>query len=126
MKGRVLLADDALFMREMIREIIEPDGFEVIGEATDGIEAIEQFRRLQPDIVTMDIVMPRLSGIDAVERIIQLDPSAKIIMCSALGQEALVMEALKAGAKDFVVKPFKPEDVLGTLQKVLEKDGENE
>jgi two-component system chemotaxis response regulator CheY len=126
MKGRVLLADDALFMREMIREIIEPDGFEVIGEATDGIEAVEQFRRLQPDIVTMDIVMPRLSGIDAVERIVQLDPSAKIIMCSALGQEALVMEALKAGAKDFVVKPFKPEDVLGTLNKVLEKEGEGE
>ncbi len=124
MKGRVLLADDALFMREMIREIIEPDGFEVIGEASDGVEAVDQFRKLQPDIVTMDIVMPRLSGIDAVEQIIQLDPSAKIVMCSALGQEALVMEALKAGASDFVVKPFKPEDVLGTLVKVLEKAGE--
>ncbi|UCE86544.1 MAG: response regulator [Deltaproteobacteria bacterium] len=124
MKGRVLLADDALFMREMIREIIEPDGFEVIGEASDGIEAVEQFRKLQPDIVTMDIVMPRLSGIDAVEQIVQIDPSAKIVMCSALGQEALVMEALKAGASDFVVKPFKPEDVLGTLAKVLEKADE--
>jgi two-component system chemotaxis response regulator CheY len=124
MKGRVLLADDALFMREMIREIIEPDGFEVIGEASDGVEAVDQFRKLQPDIVTMDIVMPRLSGIDAVEQIIQLDPSAKIVMCSALGQEALVMEALKAGASDFVVKPFKPEDVLGTLAKILEKGDE--
>jgi two-component system chemotaxis response regulator CheY len=121
MKGRVLLADDALFMREMIREIIEPDGFEVIGEASDGVEAVEQFRKLQPDIVTMDIVMPRLSGIDAVEQIMQIDASAKVVMCSALGQEALVMEALKAGACDFVVKPFKPEDVLGTLTKVLEK-----
>ncbi len=124
MKGRVLLADDALFMREMIREIIEPDGFEVVAEASDGVEAVDQFRKHQPDIVTMDIVMPRLSGIDAVEQIIQLDPSAKIVMCSALGQEALVMEALKAGASDFVVKPFKPEDVLGTLAKVLEKGGE--
>ena len=121
MKARVLLADDALFMREMIREIIEPDGFEVVGEASDGVEAVEEFRKLQPDIVTMDIVMPRLSGIDAVAQIIELDPSAHVVMCSALGQESLVMEALRSGACDFIVKPFKPEDVLGTLLKVLEK-----
>lgn len=121
MKARILIADDALFMREMIREIIEPDGFEVVGEASDGVEAVARYRDLHPDLVTMDIVMPKLSGIDAVREIREVDPGARIVMCSALGQEALVMEALKAGATDFVVKPFKPEDVLSTLSKVLEK-----
>lgn len=124
MKGRVLLADDALFMREMIREIIEPEGFEVVGEASNGVEAVDRFREFQPDVITMDIVMPKLSGIDAVLQIVELDPSARIVMCSALGQEALVTEALKAGASDFIVKPFKPEDVLGTLARVLEKADE--
>ncbi len=121
MKARVLIADDASFMRHMIREIIEPEGYEVVGEATDGVEAVERFTELHPDIVTMDIVMPKRSGIDAVKGIIEKDAGARIVMCSALGQEALVMEALQAGAKDFIVKPFKPDHVLDTLQKVLEK-----
>ena len=125
MKARVLIADDALFMREMIREIIEPEGFEVVGEASDGVQAVERFRELQPDVVMMDIVMPRLSGIDAAAKIRQADGSALIVMCSALGQEALVTEALDAGASDFVVKPFKPDDLLNTLIKVLEKDAES-
>jgi two-component system chemotaxis response regulator CheY len=121
MKARVLIADDASFMRQMIREIIEPEGYEVVGEATNGIEAIERYRELQPDIVTMDIVMPKQSGIDAVKGILAEAPSAKVVMCSALGQESLVMEALQAGAKDFIVKPFKPDNVLATLAKTVDK-----
>ncbi|MEE2672676.1 MAG: response regulator [Myxococcota bacterium] len=121
MNARVLIADDASFMRQMIREIIEPEGFEVVGEATDGVEAVEQYEQLRPDIVTMDIVMPKRSGIDAVKRILERAPDACVVMCSALGQETLVMEALQAGAKDFIVKPFKPTHVIDVLQKLLEK-----
>ncbi len=119
--ARILIADDASFMRQMIREIIEPEGYEVVGEATNGIEAVEQVNELHPDLVTMDIVMPKRSGIDAVKGILADDPNASVVMCSALGQETLVMEALQAGAKDFIVKPFKPDSVLATLKKVLEK-----
>jgi two-component system chemotaxis response regulator CheY len=121
MKARVLIADDASFMRQMIREIIEPEGYEVVAEATDGVEAVEQYQALHPDLVTMDIVMPKRSGIDAVKGIIEKSPGACVVMCSALGQETLVMEALQAGAKDFIVKPFKPDNVISTLAKVLEK-----
>ena len=121
MSFRVLVADDARFMRQLIREIIEPEGFEVVGEAADGRAAVEEFQKLQPDLVTMDIVMPKRSGIDAVKAIIEIAPKATVVMCSALGQETLVMEAIQAGAKDFIVKPFKPEAVLATLKKVLEK-----
>ncbi len=120
--ARILVADDASFMRMMIREIVEDDGHEVVGEASDGSEAVEKYRELHPDIVTMDIVMPRRSGIDAVRGIIELDPSARIVMCSALGQETLVSESLEAGACDFIVKPFKPDAVLATLREVLEKE----
>ena len=119
--ARVLIADDASFMRQMIREIIEAEGHEVCGEASDGIEAVEQWKELGPDLCTMDIVMPRRSGIDAVRGIMELDPAACIVMCSALGQETLVNEALQAGAKDFIVKPFKPTSVVETLNRVLEK-----
>jgi len=121
MKARVLIADDASFMRQMIREIIEPEGFEVVGEATNGVEAVEQYQELHPDLVTMDIVMPKRSGIDAVKGILAQDPGARVVMCSALGQESLVMEALQAGARDFIVKPFKPDSVIATLEKILEK-----
>ena len=120
--ARVLVADDASFMRQMIREIVESEGFEVCGEASDGVEAVDEFKRLLPDVVTMDIVMPRKSGIDAVRGIMALDPGASVVMCSALGQETLVTEAIQAGAKDFIVKPFKPEVVIETLKKVLEKE----
>ena len=119
--ARVLVADDASFMRQMIREIVEAEGHEVVGEASDGDEAVEEWKRLQPDVVTMDIVMPRRSGIDAVKGIIEIDPRACVVMCSALGQETLVQEALQAGARDFIVKPFKPDSVIATLKKVLEK-----
>ena len=120
--GRVLIADDASFMRQMIRDIIEADGFEVVGEATDGVEVVERFKELHPDVVMMDIVMPKRSGIDAVKAIMGVAPTATVVMCSALGQETLVMEAIQAGARDFIVKPFKPEAVLSTLRKVLEKE----
>jgi len=120
--ARILVADDASFMRMMIREIVEDEGYEVVGEASDGIEAIDMYRELHPDIVTMDIVMPRRSGIDAVRGIIALESTACIVMCSALGQESLVKESLQAGARDFIVKPFKPEAVLATLRQALEKE----
>ena len=119
--GRVLIADDASFMRQMIRDIIEAEGFEVVGEATDGVEVVERFKELHPDLVMMDIVMPKRSGIDAVKEILALDPTAKVAMVSALGQEALVTEALAAGAVDYIVKPFKPDSVISTLRKIAEK-----
>ena len=118
---RVLVADDASFMRQMIRDIIDQEDFEVVGEAADGVEVVEKFTELHPDVVMMDIVMPKRSGIDAVKAIMQIAPNAQIVMCSALGQETLVMEAIQAGAKDFIVKPFKPEAVVTTLRKVVEK-----
>jgi two-component system chemotaxis response regulator CheY len=120
--ARILVADDASFMRQMIREIVEEEGHEVVAEASDGVEAIEQFKKHHPDIVTMDIVMPRRSGIDAVKGIVEIDPTACVVMCSALGQETLVQEALQAGARDFIVKPFKPDAVIATLRKVIEKE----
>ncbi len=116
---RVLVADDARFMREMIREIIEPEGFEVVGEAADGVQAVESYQELKPDLITMDIVMPRCSGLDAVRKILAVHPEARVVMVSALGQESLVKEAMEAGARDFIVKPFKPERVLATLRKAV-------
>ena len=120
--ARILVADDASFMRQMIREIVELEGHEVVAEASDGIEAIDQFKNHHPDVVTMDIVMPRRSGIDAVKAILEIDPTARVVMCSALGQETLVTEAMQAGALDFIVKPFKPDSVVNTLKKALEKE----
>jgi two-component system chemotaxis response regulator CheY len=117
--ARILVADDASFMRQMIREILEAEGHEVVGEASDGVEALEEYERLKPDLVTMDIVMPRCSGLDAVRGIMKVDKDARVVMCSALGQEALVTEALEAGATDFIVKPFKPDSVVATLNKVM-------
>ncbi len=122
--ARILVADDAAFMRQMIREIVEAEGHEVVAEASDGVEAVDQFKTHQPDVVTMDIVMPRRSGIDAVKGILEIDSNACVVMCSALGQETLVTEALQAGARDFIVKPFKPDSVVKTLIKVLEKESQ--
>ena len=116
---RVLIADDALFMRNMIKEVFASQEFQVIGEAANGVEAIEKYKQLKPDITTMDIVMPLKSGIEAVREIMKFDRSAKIVMCSALGQESLVMEAIEAGARDYIVKPFKPEKVVEVVKKVV-------
>jgi two-component system chemotaxis response regulator CheY len=119
MTRRVLIVDDAVFMRNMIRDIFSGGGFDVVGEAANGLEAVDKYRDLKPDITTMDIVMPFKSGIEATRDIVKGDPQAVIVMCSALGQESLVMEAIEAGASDFVVKPFKPEEVLAVVRKVL-------
>ena len=119
MPKRVLVVDDAIFMRNMIQDIFSGEGFEIAGEAGNGVEAVERYQALHPDLTTMDIVMPFKSGIDATREIVKLDPKAVIVMCSALGQESLVMEAIEAGASDFVVKPFRAEDVLAVVRKVL-------
>ena len=117
---KILVVDDALFMRNMLKDIFSRAGFEIVGEAGSGQEAVESFRRLRPDLVTMDIVMPLKSGIEALQEITAIDPKAKIIMCSALGQEALVMEAVQAGARDFIVKPFQEQRVLEVVQRILQ------
>lgn len=123
MAKRVLIVDDAVFMRNMIKDIFAGGDFEIVGEAANGIEAVERFRELKPDLMTLDIVMPFKSGIEATKEIIAEDPKAVIVMCSALGQESLVMEAIEAGAADFIVKPFKGEDVLDVVNKVLASRG---
>jgi two-component system chemotaxis response regulator CheY len=115
----VLVCDDAIFMRTMISDILTQAGFEVVGEAESGTQAVEKYHSLKPDLVTMDIVMPDMGGIEAVREICRTDPEAKILMCSAMGQQALVVEAIQAGAKDFVVKPFQPSRVLEAVQRVL-------
>ena len=120
MATTVLIADDSEFMRNLLREILEEE-HEIIGEAENGVEAVDLYEEHGPDLVMMDIVMPKRSGIDAVKALVAEAPEATVVMCSALGQETLVMEALQAGAKDFIVKPFKPDAVIGTLRKVLEK-----
>jgi two-component system chemotaxis response regulator CheY len=119
MSKRVLIVDDAIFMRNMIRDIFASGGFTVVGEAANGLEAVEKYKDLKPDLTTMDIVMPFKSGIEATREIVKFDGNALIVMCSALGQESLVMEAIEAGASDFIVKPFKAEDVLAVVKKVL-------
>jgi two-component system chemotaxis response regulator CheY len=115
---RVLIVDDAAFMRMMIKDILEKNGYDVVAEANNGIKAVEMYKKERPDIVTMDITMPDMDGIEAVKAIREFDPSAKIIMCSAMGQQSMVMDAIRAGAKDFVVKPFQPDRVLEALSKL--------
>ena len=119
MSKRVLIVDDAVFMRDMIKDIFSGGDFEIVGEAVHGVEAVDKYKELKHDLVTMDIVMPFKSGIEATKEILALDANATIIMCSALGQESLVMEAIEAGAAYFIVKPFKGEDVLNVVNKVL-------
>ena len=119
MSNTVLVCDDAVFMRTMISDILTQAGLEVVGEADSGAQAVEKYRQLRPDLVTMDIIMPEMGGIDAVKAITQFDPEARVLMCSAMGQQALVAEAIQAGAKDFVVKPFQPSRVLEAVQRVL-------
>lgn len=116
---RVLIVDDAAFMRSMIREILtSAGGYEVVAEASNGVEAVEAYAKTRPDIVTMDVVMPEMDGIAAARRILDSDPDATIVMCSSLGQEALVIEAIASGAEDFIVKPFSSQKVLDVLGKI--------
>ncbi|NHN32805.1 response regulator [Paenibacillus agricola] len=117
--ARVLIVDDAAFMRLMLKGILIKAGHEIVGEASNGMEAIEEYNRLQPDIVTMDITMPVMNGIDAVKKIRENHSKAKIIMCSAVGQQQMVTMAIVAGAKDFVVKPFEGDRVIKALENAL-------
>ncbi len=116
---KVLIVDDAAFMRMMIKDILQKNGFEVVGEASNGIEAVNLYKKERPDVVTMDITMPDMDGIEAVKEIRVFDPNAKIIMCSAMGQQSMVMDAIKSGAKDFIVKPFQADRVLEAIRKVV-------
>jgi two-component system chemotaxis response regulator CheY len=115
---RILIVDDAAFMRMMIRDILGKEGFELF-EATNGKEAVERYQELKPDLVTMDITMPEMDGISALRAIRATDPKARVLMVSAMGQQKMIMEALEAGALDFLVKPFQPTKVVTTVQKCL-------
>jgi two-component system chemotaxis response regulator CheY len=117
--ARVLVVDDAAFMRKMVTDALSGGGHEVVGEAGNGIEAVERYQQLRPDVTTLDITMPEKDGLAALQEIIAADPGAKVVMCSALGQESKVLESIKLGAKDFVVKPFQADRVLSAIEKAL-------
>lgn len=119
MANGILIVDDAAFMRMMIKDILTKNGYNVVGEAENGAKAIEKYKELSPDLVIMDITMPEMDGIQAVREIRKLNSNAKIIMCSAMGQQAMVIEAIQAGAKDFIVKPFQSDRVVEAVKKVL-------
>jgi two-component system chemotaxis response regulator CheY len=115
--ARILVVDDAAFMRKMVSDALTKGGHEVVGEAGNGNEAVARFQELKPELTTLDITMPEKDGLAALKEIIELDPGARVIMCSALGQESKVLESIKLGARDFVVKPFQPERVLEAVGK---------
>lgn len=119
MANRVLIVDDAAFMRMMIKDILSKNGYEVVGEAENGLKAVEKYKELTPDLTLMDITMPEMDGIQAVKNIKAIDGAAKIVMCSAMGQQAMVIESIQAGARDFIVKPFQAERVLEAVRKVI-------
>jgi two-component system, chemotaxis family, chemotaxis protein CheY len=115
----VLIADDAAFMRMMIKNILSEAGYEIAGEAENGAIAVSKYKELKPDLTTMDITMPEMDGIAALKEIRDLDPSARVVMCSAMGQQSMVIESIQAGARDFIVKPFQPDRVLEAISKAL-------
>lgn len=117
--AKVLVVDDAAFMRMLVKKILIQAGHQIVGEASNGKEAVEKYQQLKPDLVTMDIVMPEMDGISAVKEIMKIDPNARIIMITAVGQEAKVMEALKSGAKGYIVKPFQAPKVIEEVNRVL-------
>ena len=119
MANRILIVDDAAFMRMMIKDILSKNGYEIVGEAADGAQAVQLYQDTQPDLVTMDITMPEMDGITALKEIKKVNPQAKVIMCSAMGQQAMVIDAIQAGAKDFIVKPFQADRVLEAISKAL-------
>ena len=116
---RVLVVDDAAFMRMMVKDILSKNGYDVVGEAENGLKAVEKYQELKPDLTTMDITMPEMDGISAVKEIMKINKGAKVVMCSAMGQQAMVIDAIQAGAKDFIVKPFQPDRVIEAISKVL-------
>lgn len=115
----ILITDDTAFMRMTLKNILSKNGFEIAGEAADGLEAVDKYKTVNPDLVTMDITMPNMDGISAIKEIMKFDANAKIIVCSAMGQKTLVIEALSAGAKDFIVKPFQSDRIVDAIKKVL-------
>ena len=117
--AKILIVDDAAFMRMMLKDILTKGGFEIAGEAADGVEAVAKYNELKPDLVTLDITMPNKDGIQALKKIRESDPNAAIIMCSAMGQQSMVIEAIQAGAKDFIVKPFQADRVIESIRKIL-------
>ena len=117
--AKILIVDDAAFMRMMIKDILTKNGYEVVAEAANGVEAVELYKSHQPDLVTMDITMPEMDGIEAVKQIKAVNPAAKVIMCSAMGQQSMVMDAIKAGANDFIVKPFQADRVLEAVKRIV-------
>lgn len=117
--ARVLVVDDAAFMRMTIKKIIEPEGYNVAGEAGNGVEAVQKYMEIQPDIVLLDITMPEMNGVDALKRIKEFDPKAKVVICSAMGQQAMVAQAVQSGAKDFIVKPFEKDRLVAALKRAL-------
>ena len=119
MAKNILICDDAAFMRMMIKDILIKNGYNVSGEAENGLKAIEKYNELKPDLVMMDITMPEMDGIDALKKIKAADGAANVIMCSAMGQQAMVIEAIQSGAKDFIVKPFNPDRVIEAVKKVI-------
>lgn len=119
MAKRILITDDALFMRVTLKNILTQHGYDVVGEAQNGVEAVKLFKDLKPDLVTMDITMPEMDGIQALKEIKAADGSANVVMCTAMGQKNMVVEAIQAGAKDFIVKPFQPERVIEAISKIL-------
>lgn len=120
MATTVMIVDDSLFMRKMLRDILTDEGYEVTAEASDGEEAVQKYRETRPDLVTLDIVMPNKTGIEALQEIMALNPQARVVMCSAIGQETLTTAATQAGAKAFILKPFNPELVARVLKEVAE------
>ncbi len=121
MKSSVLIVDDLAFVRMMMKDILAKYGYSVCGEASNGVEAIKKYNELKPDIVLLDITMPVMNGLEALQRIMLMDKNAKVIMCSALGQQKLIISAIQTGAKDFIVKPFKEERLISAIKKALEK-----
>ena len=119
MANGIMICDDAAFMRMMIKDILTKNGYVVAGEAENGAKAVEKYKEVTPDLVLMDITMPEMDGIQALKEIRKADAGAKVIMCSAMGQQAMVIEAIQAGAKDFIVKPFQADRVLEAVKKVL-------
>jgi two-component system chemotaxis response regulator CheY len=116
---KVLIVDDTKFMRNILKSILKKKDIEIAGEAVNGRDAVEKYKELKPDLVTMDIIMPEMNGIEAVKAIMAIDPDARILMCSAMGQQAMVIEAIQAGARDFVIKPFQPARVLEAIDRTL-------
>ena len=119
MAKNVLICDDAAFMRMMLKDVLTKNGYNVVGEATNGADAVEKYKQCTPDLVMMDITMPEQDGLEGLKRIKELDKDAKVLMCSAMGQQAMVVSAIQNGASDFIVKPFKPERVVTAVRKVL-------